>query len=295
MKQKSLLRTIHQITDNLKLDTEQYFDDSFVQFIHKKLLRISEAVYLVTNHINDNEPLKNKIRSRVIEIVDMSVRIKRTKALGRDIVLFNNLNTDILSLVSFLELAAIAGVINESNYFLLNRELTFVFDGITDKLKTYSQFDATMNRTFFDVGFGYPETKKDENSKGQILKDKENSFNETSVSIKDNINNKILDSSEIPVVLDKGDSNKRADTVSSDSNYKGQSNKHLLRTIEKADRAKLIKDILKDSSGMSVRDISALLPQFGEKTIQRELSKLVLGGFVVKKGEKRWTFYSLSK
>lgn len=292
MKQKSLLRTIHQITDNLKLDTEQFFDDSFVQFIHKKLLRISEAVYLVTNHINDSEPLKNKIRNRVIEIVDVSVRIKRTKALGQDIVFFNNLNTDILSLVSFLELATIAGVINESNYFLLNRELTFIFDGITNKLKTYSHFDTTMSRSFFDVGFSYPDTKKDENYKGQIIKDKENVSSVEDITIKDNISNNISDFNGISI---KHNVNKEESKISSNINYKGQSSKHLLRTIDKTDRTKLIKDSLKNSNGMSIKDISILLPQFGEKTIQRELSKLVSGGFVVKKGEKRWTFYYLSK
>lgn len=293
MKQKSLLRTIHQITDNLKLDTEQYFDDSFVQFIHKKLLRISEAVYLVTNHINDSEPLKNKIRNRAIELVDMSVRIKRTKVLGHDIVLFNNLNTDILSLISFLELATIAGLINESNYFLLNRELTFMFDGITNKLKTYSHFDTTMSRSFFDVGFSYPDTKKDENSKGQILKDKENLSHNGQVVIKDNIDDK--NSNFTKIIGNQGLTNESKDQ-NEEINYKGQnSSKNLLRTIERADRSKLITDLLKDSKEMSVRDISALLPQFGEKTIQRELSKLVLSGVVVKKGEKRWTFYSLSR
>ena len=51
--------------------------------------------------------------------------------------------------------------------------------------------------------------------------------------------------------------------------------------------------ILKTSGELSIRDIAAHLPEYGEKTIQRELTSLIQGGIVKRSGEKRWSRYSL--
>ena len=54
-------------------------------------------------------------------------------------------------------------------------------------------------------------------------------------------------------------------------------------------RAERIIDILKAGGMLGIRDISANLPQYSEKMVQRELAELVETGKVRKIGAKRWS------
>jgi hypothetical protein len=59
-------------------------------------------------------------------------------------------------------------------------------------------------------------------------------------------------------------------------------------------RSEQIMDILKLGGELGIKDISANLPQFSEKMIQRELADLVKVNKVKKFGAKRWSKYSVS-
>ncbi len=56
-------------------------------------------------------------------------------------------------------------------------------------------------------------------------------------------------------------------------------------------RQEEILSVIKDKGEVYIKDISTLLREYSEKTIQRELSSLVAGGVLEKKGDKRWTTY----
>lgn len=58
-------------------------------------------------------------------------------------------------------------------------------------------------------------------------------------------------------------------------------------------RGERIMDILKLGGALGIRDISANLPQYSEKMVQRELAHLVGTGKVRKLGAKRWSRYQL--
>ena len=58
-------------------------------------------------------------------------------------------------------------------------------------------------------------------------------------------------------------------------------------------RADQIMDILRLGGMLGIKDISANLPQYSEKMIQRELADLVLANKINKTGEKRWSRYQV--
>jgi len=60
------------------------------------------------------------------------------------------------------------------------------------------------------------------------------------------------------------------------------------------DRKAAILDVLKKSDNLTVKDFSSFIHDCSEKTIQRDLAALVATGAVSRKGERRWTRYSLS-
>lgn len=61
------------------------------------------------------------------------------------------------------------------------------------------------------------------------------------------------------------------------------------------DRADRIKTVLEAKPLATVKDISEVITDVSEKTIQRELNSLIEKGQVVREGEKRWSRYSVKK
>jgi hypothetical protein len=73
----------------------------------------------------------------------------------------------------------------------------------------------------------------------------------------------------------------------------GQNKGHISDTPQRGDRRKIILEVLGSKGPSYIKDISTLMREVSEKTIQRELQALVATGAVRKEGERRWTRYSL--
>src|SRR3989344_2735178 len=62
---------------------------------------------------------------------------------------------------------------------------------------------------------------------------------------------------------------------------------------ERDDRRKVILALIKQRPALTVKDIVGNIPHVSEKTIQRELLSMVADGILHKRGERRWSTYSL--
>ena len=77
------------------------------------------------------------------------------------------------------------------------------------------------------------------------------------------------------------------------------SDKGHIKDIEKVmdihikDRREAVLSVIKNKGTASIKDISTLIRGVSEKTIQRELLALIAAGMVLKRGERRWSTYSL--
>jgi len=61
------------------------------------------------------------------------------------------------------------------------------------------------------------------------------------------------------------------------------------------DRASRIKTVLEAKQEATIKDISEVITDVSEKTIQRELNSLIESGQVIRQGERRWSKYSIKK
>ena len=61
------------------------------------------------------------------------------------------------------------------------------------------------------------------------------------------------------------------------------------------DRTERIKTVLEAKPQATIKDISEIITDVSEKTIQRELNSLIEKGQVIREGERRWSRYSVSK
>lgn len=60
------------------------------------------------------------------------------------------------------------------------------------------------------------------------------------------------------------------------------------------DRASRIKTVLEAKPAATIKDISEVITDVSEKTIQRELNSLIEKGQVIREGERRWSKYSVA-
>jgi DNA-binding transcriptional ArsR family regulator len=60
------------------------------------------------------------------------------------------------------------------------------------------------------------------------------------------------------------------------------------------DRGSRIKTVLEAKPAATIKDISEVITDVSEKTIQRELNSLIEKGQVIREGERRWSKYSVA-
>lgn len=88
---------------------------------------------------------------------------------------------------------------------------------------------------------------------------------------------------------------KRVARKISDSGSKGHiKDIDAVSDINIKDRREAILSVIRNKGKTSIKDISTIIRDVSEKTIQRELLTLIEAGIVEKQGERRWSTYSVS-
>lgn len=107
-----------------------------------------------------------------------------------------------------------------------------------------------------------------------------------------------LDDAPSLAALAKSSSTPRArvtpEAITNTQESKGQSKGHISDTAGKNDRRDAILAVLRSRGPSYIKDISTVIRDVSEKTIQRELSALVTDGAITRNGERRWTTYALA-
>ncbi len=210
-------------------------------FICKKTEKLASAIYLVTNLLSDNEPIKWSLRKKVSELLSFIITYKdiRQSELPN---FFHSVKTKVLEIVSLLEVSLSAGLISKMNFSIIKDE----FNNLLDLFNTTSKTDYSneiIPKKFF-----------------------ENTENNSNIYISKNISNDSI-----------------KDTVSLKDSTVFKSN----------NRQSIILGLLKKKKDLTIKDISLVIRDVSEKTIQRELISLIEAGIIVKNGERRWSKYSL--
>lgn len=264
-------------TEDVPSSVNSFNNKSFIDFTSKKTEKLVMALYMVTDGIDMDESLKNKLRSLGVELMS---DIHRISSLYKTQKSFSILSTQskILEILSFIDVSQTIGFISEMNAGILKKE----FDLLAEELIKFEETNQVKNMN------------RDLNSRTiseRFVLDKESLFvalpdyeklpqlNENirqdtyKGHIKDSINHNVFYKKYSPIATQK-DTNKNQ--------------------VTREERRNQIKDFLKDKDFLSIKDISVFIKDCSEKTIQRELNELVSNGQVLKEGEKRWSKYKYS-
>lgn len=252
-------------------------NDAFTNFVHKKTERITTALYMITNLLPAEEPLKWKLREKGIELMSHVLHFG-TGSLTPPVQAESVVVPLIIGQVSLLEVAYVSGAISEMNFLVLKREYEQVvelFEKAKVRRRESGREGYAIPKSFFDLPY--------EASLVELLEQE----NATSVAKK---TPETLKTSETNEALSHGQNLVQNGTVARSSLF------HLrdkLRNPRSKTRRESIIAVLREQGKLSIKDVTKVVRGCSEKTIQRELLSLVKEGVVMKEGERRWSVYSL--
>lgn len=283
----------------------------YAMLIAKKSERLVTALYLVTDLMSDNEPIKHGLRKNGVTLLSSMNALAQLDV--KDIVMeFKTSLKVVTETVSMLHVASTTGTVSEMNGSMLiegfralqivlekkqpmlTREMLLVEN--EERLSLGSNFSSAVRSTSYDVltpltVARFRENEKESRKVEDILTQ---SKLLTRLGVKDKMSREVTQET-----LSKGEISLK------DKNYSVHSNliQHVDPAlgavssfkVKKQSRREEILALLVPGVDVSIKDISARIRGCSEKTIQRELNALLDAQIVERIGEKRWSRYVLKK
>jgi hypothetical protein len=254
--------------------------------LKNKMDKIAAAIHMVTDCIEDNEPIRFKLRSLAVELASESHEFIYTPSRDRGFI-FADIEIVATEIMSFISIARSVRIISEMNADILLRELS----ANTERMRAWTETgfyevengDHTQPRTpvAFTLNESHFKTEQNRLAASQTMTQKQTpAFDqkiEKNVQTEDQSKGQKFSSMTAAVKI----------------KHEAEDSKKFEMAV-KLNRRNTILKIIKDKKEVTIKDISALIADVSEKTIQRELITLVSEGVLKKVGEKRWSKYMLA-
>ncbi len=279
--------------------------------VAKKSEKLVTALYLVTDLIEDTEPIKHSLRRNAVTLLSSMNSLSQLEVKDRILHIKFSLRS-VTEILSLLHVALTAGLVSQMNGELLSdgfRALQLVLEKkqpifskemlrVEDEqeLENESAYGAAITGTSYDaltpLSIARLHESKDELRRNQELLRQSHILNKLeSFSKGQNKDDLIKDKKEIKKDIEK----------------KSPSTHHLLMEhaarplstlttsfqMKKLSRREQILALFVKGVDVSIKDIAARIKGCSEKTIQRELNALLYDNVIERIGEKRWSRYVL--
>lgn len=288
-------KTIGQ-TDPVAFSIDNKAQNTKAVSLLKRTQKIVTAIYMVTECIEDGEPMKNSLRTSSLDLLK-TIGITDNKTSIKTNFEIESAEQITRSLLSLLEISQIVGLVGSMNSSILMRELTKLSSDL-------AMLRIQNNKSLFTI----EGLKSLDVERADFLKNftfnSQDSLKDSSVEVPEENN-------LLKIFLNKSNGQGHQPNTQKDF-YKGHDNtKNIKDTNPEPKKDKLIGqskkiDIaiknerrnsillaLKNNNSVTVKDIASLVKNCSEKTLQRELTALVKDNILKKTGEKRWSKYSL--
>jgi hypothetical protein len=237
-------------------------------YLLEKANKIIKASYLISEHLKDDEPLRKNIRQSSIALIKDFNPILSFRDNKRHYA--QNLYT----LMSFISIGRDIGLLSPLNADVTNGViLSFIqeIDVEVDDVDVPTDQQRPLSQDFFTVDTA-PKSIQNEgiNAKSGITRGQSSAPERTKAP---------QEATSTPPKTSLRSSSSTAATVSND----------------KKERQQNIISIIEEKGNVTIKDISSEITDCSEKTIQRELIRLVSQGVLEKEGERRWSTYSIAK
>lgn len=276
----------------------------YATLVAKKSERLVTAMYLVTDLMSDNEPIKHGLRKNSVSLLSSMNSLSQSDVKDR-VAEFKGSLRSVTEIISLLHVASTTGIVSEMNGHILMdgfRTLQIVLEKkqpiLTkemllveneEKLSLGGDFSSAVSSTSYDVITPLAMARN------QVVKEEDRrtyeAFRKSRLSTMLSVNNKGQNNI-------KDNNLKSSNTESIRDNliqHAGVSQGATSFQVKKSSRREEILALLVKGVDVSIKDISMRIRGCSEKTIQRELNNLLRDGVVERIGEKRWSRYVLKK
>ena len=290
-------------TKNISEEASRVISDNGFSLSYKKTNKLITALFMVTDIMEKDEPIRLKLRMLSIEILSDTTHLSKSN-------FSHNTDTDIIKKVQealhLIELAETINSISKMNASILKKEfleLKNSLEGYKDQITNFAG-KATLSE-FFNTEEKFlitPPIRSDKYSIGHI--------NSTRIGVQKGstllkaLSDRMSGSATTKMSVS---SNPKVSLNKNNNSVKNKNNdyprdRESFDVLKKQRRSEIL-DIVKSSSqgadGASITDIrnslKGSLVSSSEKTLQRELVSMVSEGVLKKSGSKRWSRYSASK
>ncbi|MCE9585356.1 hypothetical protein K8Q94_01920 [Candidatus Nomurabacteria bacterium] len=263
-----------------------YQAEGFGSGSYSKTNKLISALYMVTDIMDTDEPIRIQLRTLAVEIISDTFSTFK-----------NNGVRNVKQILSLLDIAFTVHLISEMNHDILKREFVKLHDSLIEfsQDKTHIFLDTLLQDKDIENSLNtenknnYSVDKKDQN-KGQL-------FVKYPIQIPAPVNHQTTrlgvqkGSTLLKALTDKMPLIKPINNFDKLKKDRQSEIVNILKDLSKGQGKKdatiaEIKDIVKSSNGH--------LSTCGEKTLQRELVAMVNSGVLKKAGEKRWSKYSIN-
>ena len=236
-------------------------------YIYRKAERLAKAIQLITPAFATAPSLKNRLDGIAVGLIDAAILPPSSarEALSREL----------LALSSILSVARTGSLLSDMNADLITREAHLLLQEIASYEEPRLFLEESL--TLAELAKRAPDMRPvstNENTDREFLAKRAGNDKRHSVEFKGHIKDNSRDAKE--------NAQNTASTHSAEKGSEGTS-----------DRQEAIIQILRSKGSSYIKDISTMIREVSEKTIQRELQTLINKGVIQKEGERRWTQYSL--
>ncbi len=249
--------SISRFIDAHAVRTNPFGENRAGERAYRRAERIVAAAHLLTNHIDQSEPVSSAIRTSGLELLRSMLEIRSEMRSSRS-ELFGKVQAQIRHMISLVRVLTVSGYISMQNATTMVEALDELGNFMTAAQRSALSESISVSRDdLLDV------------RSGTLLRTSPRSIKD----VKDNRTN--TDSSH----------SVNSETLSVNTSM---NDGHI--TV----RAQSILDTLQNGGSLGIKDICSNLPEYSEKMIQRELADMVIAGKVTKSGLKRWSKYSVA-
>ena len=236
-------------------------NDERQSLLIKKTEKLTTAIYLITDFLNEKESLKWEVRSRAVSLLSFmmsSFNTSMDRHLDGD-VFTKQAQKLIGDILSFLELAFRINLVSIMNFSILKEEYTSLY------------------------GYLYAWSKKNGPSHNVVFPD---NFFKEELS---------FDTLSETALRDKGQHSKGhfREKRQNTSKVSFMSHRLSFTNKDKTERRESILQLIRTKGEVNIKDITPIVTGCSGKTIQRELSSLIAQGVLERRGERRWSSYAL--
>ena len=246
---------------------------------YNKTNKLISALYMVTDIMDKEEPLRGKLRNSGTNIIsDMHSSFNKGQSF------YNQINNRISEILSFIEIGSSVGIISEMNSNILIKEFIELRKSITEIVP---KKEENWLQEFM---------KEDKNLESKVLE--RNVFSIGQNNLPTQVGTRIgvqKGSTLMKALSDKVSSMSNKNSLINNNHITGNTGDNFDKL--KRQRREEIIQIIKIKKEATISDIKnsakGVLISCGEKTLQRELVSMVVDGVLKRSGEKRWSKYFL--